>query len=344
MKEHLVELDVELVDYDHDNPRIAKALEKYGSLTAERIAFALKSATENGSASSYNNLRDSILASRGIMAPITVIARDGRYTCIDGNTRLAIYKKLLKTDERKEVDWSKIKATVLQEYSQTDIEKIRVSAHLVGSREWPAYEKARYLHYLRNQEFMDYAEIIALCGGRRNDIERQIDAYHDMNEYYRDKVDEDAEFQIDRFSGFVEVQKPGIKDSIFSAGFTMDDFGGWIRYGNIYRLADVRQLPRVLENEDAREIFVKGGPKSIEKANQHLDLVESRNRPLDKEATLESATMYQLVEVLLRRISDISYSEVRSLKNRESDNSEEQIRSIESLSEQLKRLLDDLVD
>ncbi len=344
MKEHLVELDVKLVDYDHENPRIAKALEKYGSLTAERIAFALKSATENGSASSYNNLRDSILASRGIMAPITVISRDGRYTCIDGNTRLAIYKELLKTDERKEVDWSKIKATVLQEYSQTDIEKIRVSAHLVGAREWPAYEKARYLHYLRNQEFMDYAEIIALCGGRRNNIERQIDAYHDMNEYYRDKVDEDAEFQIDRFSGFVEVQKTGIKDSIFAAGFTMDDFGSWIRYGNIYRLEDVRHLPRVLENKDAREIFVNGGPKSIEEANKHLDLEESANKPFNKKTTLESATMHQLVEVLLRCISDIPYSEVRALKNRESDNSEEQIRSIESLSEQLKRLLDDLVD
>ena len=343
MKEHLVELGVEQVDYDHDNPRIAKALEKWGSLNAERIAFALKSATENGSASSYNNLRDSILASRGIMAPITVVAHDGGYTCIDGNTRLAIYKELLKTDERKEVDWSKIKATVLQEYSQTDIEKIRVSAHLVGAREWPAYEKARYLHYLRNQEFMDYAEIIALCGGRRNDIERQIDAYHDMNEYYRDKVDEDAEFQIDRFSGFVEVQKPGIKDSIFSAGFTMDDFGSWIRYGNIYRLADVRKLPRVLESEDAKQIFVAGGPRSIEKATQHLDLEESRNKPFSKKTTLESATIYQLVEVLLRRMSDISYSEVRALRNREDVNSEEQIRSIESLSEQLKRLLDDLV-
>jgi len=344
MKERLIELDVDIVDYDHDNPRIAKALEKYGSLTAERIAFALKSATENGSASSYNNLRDSILVSRGIMAPITVIALGGRYTCIDGNTRLAIYKELLKTDERKEVDWSKIKATVLQEYSQIDIEKIRVSAHLVGAREWPAYEKARYLHHLRNQEFMDYAEIVALCGGRKNDIERQIDAYHDMNEYYRDKVDEDAEFQIDRFSGFVEAQKPGIKDSIFAAGLTMDDFGSWIRYGNIYRLADVRKLPRILENENSKKIFVDGGPRSIEDASKHLDLEESKNKPSNKKTTLESATMPQLVEFLLRRIADIPYSEVRALKNRENDNSEEQIRSIESLSEQLKRLLDDLVD
>ena len=344
MREHLDELKVEVIDYDQNNPRIAKALEKYGELTAERIAFALKSATENGSVSSYNNLRDSILASRGIMTPITVIACEDRFTCIDGNTRLAIYKELSRTDERKEVDWTKIKTTVLQEYTQTDIEKIRVSAHLVGAREWPAYEKARYLHYLRNRKFMDYAEIIALCGGRRTDIERQIDAYHDMNEYYRDKVDEDAEFQIDRFSGFVELQKPGIKDSIFSAGFTLDDFGNWVRYGNIYRLADVRQLPRVLENESARKIFISEGPKSIEQASRHLDLEETKNSSSGKKTTLESATVHQLVDMLLRRIPDIPYSEVRALRKREHSDSEEQIRAIETLFEQLKLLLDDLVD
>lgn len=344
MREHLVELDIDLVDYDHDNPRIAKALEKYKELTAERISFALQSATENGSASSYRNLRDSILASRGIMAPITVVAHDGRYTCIDGNTRLAIYKEHSKTDQRKEVDWSKIKATVLQDYTQTDIEKIRVCAHLVGAREWPAYEKARYLHHLRNLEFMDYTEIIALCGGRKADIERQIDAYHDMNEYYRDKVEEDAEFQIDRFSGFVELQKPGIKEAIFSAGFELDDFGNWIRFGNIYRLADVRQLPRVLADESAQKIFEAGGPKSIEKASKHLDLEEARNKPSNKKTTLESATMFQLVEQLLRHIQDIPYSEVRALKKREHSDSGEQVRTIESLSEQLKRLLDDIAD
>ncbi len=344
MREQLVELEVNLVDYDHDNPRIKKALEKYGELNAERIAFALKSATENGSASSYNNLRDSILASRGIMAPITVVAKDGRFTCIDGNTRLAIYKELLKTDERKGVDWSKIKATVLKEYTQSDVEKIRVSAHLVGPREWPAYEKARYLHYLRNQEFMDYAEIIALCGGRKSDIERQIDAYHDMNEFYRDKVKEDAEFQIDRFSGFVELQKSGIKEAIFAAGNTLDDFGDWIRYGNIYRLADVRRLPRVLENEDARQIFVAGGPNSIERASNQLDLEEAKRSPASKKTTLETATVHQLVDTLLRRIPDLPYSEIRALRKKEHSDSAEQIRALEGLAEQLRRLLDDIAD
>lgn len=335
------ELDVESISFDHENPRIKMALEKYGELNAERISFALKSATENGSTSSYTSLRDSILASRGIMTPITVITRNNRYICVDGNTRLAIYRELAKTDRKNAANWSVIKAAVLEDCQQSDIEKIRVSAHLVGSREWPAYEKARYLHYLRSEKFMDYNEMIALCGGRKIDMERQIDAFHDMNEYYRDKVD-DTEFHIDRFSGFVELQKPGIKEAIFDAGFELDDLGDWIRDGRIYRLADVRNLPKVLSNEEATEIFISGGPDSIKKAMKHIDAEEQTKVPDNKKITLESASVHQLVNTLLHRIPELTYAEISKLKNRTHSDADEQVNAFENLNEQLQRLIQDV--
>ena len=133
---------------------------------------------------------------------------------------------------------------LLDDPSQLAIETIRVSAHLVGAREWPAYEKARYLHYLRNEELMDYSEMIALCGGNKTEIERQIDAYHDMNEHYRDLVDDTA-FHIDRFSGFVELQRPNIKPAIFDADLTLSDFGQWIpRRSNIPHGRRSKTAPR----------------------------------------------------------------------------------------------------
>ena len=70
----------------------------------------------------------------------------------------------------------------------------------------PLTKRARYLHYLRNVEFMDYDELIARCGGNKNTITQQIDAFHDMNTFYRDVNSDDA-FKGDRFSGFVELQK-----------------------------------------------------------------------------------------------------------------------------------------
>lgn len=335
-------LDVESVSFDTDNPRIKKALEKYGDQpNAERIHFALRSATDGaGGTSSYLSLRDSIRASGGVISPITVIDKGGGYVCIDGNTRLAIYKEFLR--DSVEGPWSEIKAIVLDNAEPRDIETIRVSAHLVGVREWPAYEKARYLHHLRNSKFTSYDEMISLCGGNKTNIERQIDAYHDMNEYYRDVVDDTA-FQIDRFSGFVELQKPRIKDAIFEADLDLKDFGEWIRDGKIYRLEDVRQLPKVLRNEEAKRTFLSGGPRSIEAATKLLDqqVQEGRSQTSNK-ITLETASIYQLAEVLARRINDLPYSEVRALKDKERNDVVEQIGTLEGLSARLQSLLEDV--
>ena len=231
---------------------------------------------------------------------------------------------------------------MLDNPSQRDIETIRVSAHLVGAREWPAYEKARYLHYLRNQEFMDYSEMIALCGGNKTDIDRQIDAYYDMNEYYRDVVDDTA-FHIDRYSGFVELQKSQVKEAIFEAGLELKDFGEWIRDGKIYRMADVRQLPKILSDDDAKNTFLNGGPRSIENAIKLLDQKAEKEPDLkESEITLDTASVYQLAEVMARRINDLPYSEVRVLRNKERVEVTEQIRIFEDLSERLNNLLEDV--
>lgn len=342
MAEKYEMLNVETISFDTDNPRIKKALEKYGDkINVERIHFALRSATEESNgASSYSRLKDSIRANGGVTVPITVTANDGEQVCIDGNTRLAIYKELLR--EGATGNWSEIKTIVLDDADQRQIEAIRVSAHLVGAREWPAYEKARYLHYLRNQEFMDYDQMIALCGGNRRDIERQIDAYHDMNAYYRDVVDDTA-FHIDRFSGFVELQKPGIKEAIFEAGLDIKDFGEWIRDGKIYRLADVRQLPKVLRDDEAKDTFLEGGLRSVEQAIKLCERkAEEKQKQTPSRATLENASMYRLAEVLARRIIDLPRSEWRALRDREHDAADEQIRILEDLTEQLRDLLDDV--
>lgn len=340
MSEEYKMLKVETIDFDTENPRIKKALEKYGDgLNAERIRFALRSATEGSyGASSYNRLKDSIRANKGLIMPIIVNIENNKTLCIDGNTRLAIYKELRKEDAKG--NWSEIKAIVREDASQREIEEIRVSAHLVSARDWPAYEKARYLHYLRNQKFMDYGEMIALCGGNKKDIERQIDAYHDMNDYYRKTTDDEA-FQIDRFSGFVELQRPGIKDAIYGAGFGLKNFGDWIRDGKIHRLADVRQLPKVLQDDEAKTLFIEGAPKSIEKAIKLCERKEEQSRDPEK-AIPKDVTIYQLAEALAKRIGDLPRSEQRALRDREHPNAEEQIRILEDLTEQLRDLLNDV--
>ena len=333
MPEYFTELPIDAILFDQDNPRIKIALEKYGDkINARRIAFALSSATEGAQrASSFDALSESIRANEGVNTPIIVASKNGVYVCIDGNTRLAIYKDFL--DKGVTGDWSHIKATILDNPDQLAIEKVRITNHLVGSRDWPAYEKARYLHHLRNEELMDFSEMINLCGGKKKDIERQIQAYHDMNNFYRNVVD-DTSFRIDRFSGFVELQRPGVRDAIFDTGFELEDFGQWVRDSNIYRLEDVRRLPEVLRDEIARNIFIEGGVNSLGEAIKEID---SRTWNI-KNVTLEKSTLHQLVKVLNIKIENLPFEELLALQKKDHD-SQYKIAAIEELIVNLEKLL-----
>ena len=335
-------LPTDQIDFDEENPRIKVALEKYGAkLDEQRIRFALQTATEGSSAtSSYRSLKDSIRASRGISVPIVVSPRSERFVCIDGNTRLAVYSEL--REEQAPGDWTTINCLVLDDPSQRDIETIRVTAHLVGARDWPAYEKARYLHYLRNVEFMDYDELIARCGGNKTTITRQIDAFHEMNEFYRDVSSDDA-FKVDRFSGFVELQKPNIKDSIFSAGFDLHDFGSWIRDGQIYRLDYVRKLPMVLADDEATDVFVKGGVRSIEEAVEVADRNRRKDAPPSRlEIPVAKADMASLAEALLTRIKSLPREDYIALRDRRYETAEQDVDILSDLAEHLRDLLEDV--
>ncbi len=330
------------IDFDRENPRIKVALEKYGDkLNEPRIRFALQTATEgSASASSYRALKDSIRAAQGISVPIVLKPQDDRFVCIDGNTRLAIYQEL--HDESPHVGWDTIDSLVLEHPTPVDIETIRVTAHLVGAREWPAYEKARYLHHLRNVEFMSYDELIARCGGNRKTIDQQIDAFHDMNEYYRDLGSDDA-FRVDRFSGFVELQKRGIKEAIFDAGFELTDFGGWIRTGKIYKLADVRMLPRVLADPEAQEALVEGGIRAIERAN---DIATRNRRPSARSSAAELAVadagLTLLAEALQQKINALPREEFLALRDRRGDTESQAVDALEILATSLRDLLQDV--
>ncbi|WP_420632600.1 ParB N-terminal domain-containing protein [Candidatus Palauibacter sp.] len=342
MKNTYSSIPTEQIAFDEENPRIKVALEKYGDkLDEARIRFALQTATEGSSTtSSYRALKDSIRASRGISVPIVVSPDADRFVCIDGNTRLAIYNEL--RDENAPGDWTTINCLVLDDPSQRDIETVRVTAHLVGAREWPAYEKARYLHYLRNVEFMDYDELIARCGGNKTTITQQIEAFHEMNEFYRDVSSDDA-FKVDRFSGFVELQKRGVKDSIFTAGFGLHDFGKWIRNGQIFRLADVRKLPLVLADDQAKDVFVDGGLRSIENA---IEVAQANRRkdvqPSPRETPVANASMATLAEALLDRIKSLPREDYVALRDRQYETADQDVDILSDLAEHLHDLLQDV--
>jgi hypothetical protein len=309
----------------HRNPQIHQ-----GEPTYEQVALALDVAgggEDAQGATTPEKLRNSILTNGGIMQPIIVNKQaGGRLVCIEGNTRLYIYRSFVA--DNVEGNWAQIPALVHEGLSLQDVDAIRLQAHLVGPRPWDPYSRAKYLWELAHKELMPLDRIVAFCGGNKREVTTAIQAYADMEHYYRPICDAD-DFDTEKYSGFVELQSSKVKDAILRAGLDLTHFAQWIRKGNIKGLAQVRLLPRVLPDKKAREVFLKKDMKSA------VDVLE---KP-ELSAGLKNASISQLARALSEAIDLIPYVEVTRLRSSPEDDS---VRYINDALDALQRLVKDI--
>jgi hypothetical protein len=295
-------LPINRIELDTTNPRIRRFLESYqgDSPTPEQIYLALGAGGDEseGAGPSFEKLKNSIYTNGGIIHPI-IVRKTGpkSYVCIEGNTRLALYNSFVK--EELPGDWTKIPALVHEDLSEAEVDAIRLQIHLVGTRQWDPYSKAKYLHYLRTQEHMPFEMIVDYCGGRQSEVTEFISAYSDMETYYRPILPDDGAFDATRFSGFLELQRSGIKSAIATAGFDLSDFSLWIHEEKLYPLNLVRKLPAILQNDKTKEIFLNEDAKAAVRA---LDVP-------DLKKTLAEANVSQLAHTLTQALYKIGWLE-----------------------------------
>jgi hypothetical protein len=306
---------------DIDNPRIKKWIEYYGTPKKVQIKLALGVAAgdeQGDGGTTYESLRDSIKASGGINHPIIVNNNGKEMVVIEGNTRLAIYEEF--RDSKVPGEWDAIPALVYDDLDLEHIDAIRLQSHLVGPRAWDPYSKAKYLNHLYNVEHMTTDRIFAYCGGKQRDIQNYIDAYRDMEQHYRPILSSDQDFDTTRFSGFVELQRPGVKQALVKSGHTLEDFSLWLHTKKIETLPLVRQLSKILENEKSRSVFLEQGAKealkaldspNVDKALAELDLADlcrAAQRAIDN-------LQYNKYKEMLADTSDLSRLAVLDLKD-----------------------------
>ena len=324
---------VEDIELDCENPRIRKFLEMYGdNPTPEQMFLALGAGNddegERSGAPTFQKLKQSIITNGGIIQPVILNRRaDGTLVCIEGNTRVALYKEFLKTGISG--SWDTIPALIHNEIDAAAVHAIRLQVHLVGTRPWDPYSKAKYLHELRHNEHLPLATIVDFCGGRQSEVSTFIDAYVAMETYYRPIISEDGEFDTTRFSGFVELQKPGIQQSVAQAGFSLSDFATWIRDEKLFPLRTVRILPKILRNRKAREIFLKVGAREAEKVLERPEV--------DK--NLQEADLGQIARALTEKLATLHYEEYQKLR---SDSTSDTVQALLDAQANLSEFIKDL--
>lgn len=329
----LTTLPVASINLDVENPRIKQFLEIYkGEITGEQIALALSDSGSGDSSTTYRTLRESIKTSKGIIHPIVVNKeQDGTYTVIEGNTRVQIYKDFQKAGS--EGNWDNIIALVYEGLSEFEKHEIRLQSHLVGPREWDPYSKAKYLWQLSEVEMLPMPTIISMCGGRKNEIEKSIDAYVYMERFYRAYVQTKPYYDYDtrNFSKFAEYQNSRVKNSIIQAGYSEDQFAVWVAEDNVDKALKVRLIPQVLKNEEAHAVFRKQNLTEAEKVLNAAQLADD---------DLSKYTYEVLCQALYNKLVDFKVTEVVNLAT---DPAYENKRyALASLEEQLRFILEEI--
>ena len=299
-------IPTEKINLDFDNPRIKHFTEMYGdNLQPENIYLALNVGArgEGDNAPTFQSLEQSIRTHGRIIHPIIVNTQvDGKLVVIEGNTRVAIYRRF--QDKGYEGEWNLIPAMVYNNLSQSEIDAIRLQSHLVGPRPWDPYSKAKYLYFLRNTKHLTMAQIVDYCGGRQREVLTYLAAYEDMEEYYRSRIESDDQFDTSRFSAFVELQKPNVRKSIIGAGFTYYDFADWVIKLLIHPLNTVRKLPQILADKKTKKIFLSEGAR---------EAIKILDAPIDDDI-LKGASLETLACEISRRIRSIQYRELKQLR------------------------------
>ena len=305
---HHQTIPVDDIELDRSNPRIRKFIEMYEDPTPQQIFLALGAGNDGdidaSNSTTYEKLKQSIISNGGIIQPIIVNRRsDGTLVCVEGNTRVALYRQFHETKVKG--DWTRIPALVYDDVDEASMHAIRLQVHLVGPRPWDPYSKAKYLYELRTQQHLPFAMIVDYCGGRQTEVVESINAYQEMEQHYRPVVGDDGSFDTTRFSGFVELQKPGVKQAIADTGFDLGDFAEWVHDGRLYPLRMVRALPRILRNEQARAIFLREGARKAASALERPDV----------DRTLQEAELGQVARALVGRIASLQYGEFQRIRN-----------------------------
>jgi len=316
----LREVDIGKLKYDEFNPRISLARDSHmGALYKDTFPQSQLELALKGSASFYE-LKMSILKGGGAMNPLWVYPEKNYFVVIEGNTRLAVYREILK-EESTNLVFEKVNCYVLPYKIPEEVKNfIRVTAHLHGQEDWDKYEQAKYLYVLYEKQDYPISMLADMTKLKRDDIEQDIEAYKIMNDQFYPKYGKYDRSFVHRFSYFKEYTKDRkLKKVMENLKMDSKKFCDWVGSGKFVRAQDVRKLRDILSEKKTREVFIK---KDLEQA-----LEELRNIKPEK-----SSKILKLVYELKDCIKNLKVAEI------------DELRSDRRKSKMIKEICDDLGD
>jgi hypothetical protein len=226
-----------------DNPRVYSVLRGKGNVPSQEEIQRRLLEMEH-----VKELVQDIKQNGGLIEPLVV--RDKTFEVLEGNSRLAAYRFLAKSDPLK---WGYVKCSVLP----SNIDEALVFAllgqyHIKGKKDWVPYEQAGFLYRRFKNHHTDIKVLAAEIGISTKLVKHLIDTYQFM-------IDNDEE-DIKRWSYYDEYLK---SNKIRKAREQYPKFDKLIvekiRSEEIERAVDLReQLPVICSSPKALQKFATG--------------------------------------------------------------------------------------
>lgn len=227
-----------------------------------------------------------------------IVRRDGLVA--EGNCRTVCLRELGKRYPE-DVRWKQVYVQKLPEaVSDEQLTMLIGELHIAGKIEWRAFEQAEYVWKMNVLYGKTYDFLAAHLRWSRAKLAQKIAAYEETKAYMEESGDPEG---INRFSHFEEfMKKKELREKRDEDPSFMRTFRQWVREGRFLDAKDVRDLPEILESDQALEAFEENGSRGAKQ------VLHDRNPSLVSNfwATVDRA-VEELRSVPLLEIEDLRH-------------------------------------
>lgn len=261
-------------------------------------------------------LQQSVYQNGGLLED-PVVRVDG--TVVEGNCRTVVMRELKKKypeDDR----FAAVFVRVLpQNVTEEQIILLLGELHIAGRIGWGAFEEAEYVWKMNKTFGKTYDFLATHLRWSRSKLAQKIAAYEETKAYLERTGDPKG---VNRFSHFEEfMKKKPLRNRLEQEPDFIRKFGQWIFEGKLADSRDVRDLPAILENEDALRKFEKDGIKAARV------ILHDANPSI-------ASNLYSAIDQASTELETISLQEITALQ----DGNEARLEKLQRLAKALKRV------
>ena len=254
-----IDLPLNQVKLDPRNPRIANTV----AVSANGGGADLQEKLEEllWADDDVRDLYRQVLINRGLIERI-IVREDG--TAVEGNCRTVVYRKL-QENYPSDIAWQLIPSRVLPgDIGERDIAILLGEMHVAGKNTWSPFEKAGHVYRMQKDFALTQEEIAHRLRMSKSKVNQLVRAFDVMKNKFLPKYPEHS--SIRKFSYFEELfKKPQLRDWSEANPEALDQFVHWVGTNKLAQGVQVRDLPAIVENQDALKALTNDGFQAAQK-------------------------------------------------------------------------------